>query len=137
MTQLFIESIVSYIVFCDLFINKHANFISYSSYLRPHYILLLCSSFQENKFEQQVKQTAARRNVVNQQAVPSEKKSSNAQIPDAMVRQLMDQLILAKVFLGIGPIRVNPLLVRELRLRIKEVQRTLGEATKDSDLPKQ
>ncbi|XP_027329622.1 probable galacturonosyltransferase 4 [Abrus precatorius] len=55
---------------------------------------------------------------------------------DARVRQLKDQLIQAKVFLSLQAVKNNPHLTRELRLRVKEVLRTLGDASKDSDLPK-
>ncbi|KAA0025594.1 putative galacturonosyltransferase 4 [Cucumis melo var. makuwa] len=56
--------------------------------------------------------------------------------PNARVRHLKDQLIRAKVYLSLPGTRNNPHLTRELRLRIKEVQRTLGDASKDSELPK-
>ncbi|KAJ8512743.1 hypothetical protein OPV22_003177 [Ensete ventricosum] len=91
---------------------------------------------EENKSEEQVKQVPPRNNTEKHHIVPSEKKSSSTTIPDARVRQLKDQLIRAKVYLSIGPIRSNPHFVRELRLRIKDVQRALGDATKDSDLPR-
>ncbi|GLT47266.1 hypothetical protein SLA2020_209740 [Shorea laevis] len=59
-----------------------------------------------------------------------------AVIPDARVRHLKDQLIRAKVYLSLPAIKNNPHMTRELRLRIKEVSRALGDANKDSDLPK-
>ncbi|CAJ1941578.1 unnamed protein product [Sphenostylis stenocarpa] len=55
---------------------------------------------------------------------------------DARVRQLKDQLIQAKVYLSLQAVRNIPHLIRELRLRVKEVSRTLGDASKDSDLPR-
>ncbi|BAT77280.1 probable galacturonosyltransferase 4 [Vigna umbellata] len=55
---------------------------------------------------------------------------------DTRLRQLKDQLIQAKVFLSLQAIRNIPHLTRELRLRVKEVSRTLGDASKDSDLPR-
>lgn len=55
---------------------------------------------------------------------------------DARVRQLKDQLIRARVFLSLSATRNNPSFIRDLRLRMKEVQRALGDATKDSDLAK-
>ncbi|KAK7387647.1 hypothetical protein VNO78_22434 [Psophocarpus tetragonolobus] len=55
---------------------------------------------------------------------------------DARVRQLKDQRIQARVYLSLQAVRSNPQLTRELRLRVKEVSRTLGDASKDSDLPK-
>lgn len=57
-------------------------------------------------------------------------------ISDALVRQMRDQLIRARAYLNFAPIRSNTHFVRELRQRMKEVQRSLGEATKDSDLPR-
>lgn len=67
-----------------------------------------------------------KRNVPNKQKVVS----------DALVRQMRDQLIRARVYLNFAPIRNNAHFVRELRQRMKEVQRSLGEASKDSDLPR-
>lgn len=57
-------------------------------------------------------------------------------LPDAQVLQLKDQLIRAKVYLSLAATKNNPHFIRELRLRIKEVQRIVGAATKDSELPK-
>ncbi|CAN0890939.1 Probable galacturonosyltransferase 4 [Linum grandiflorum] len=59
-----------------------------------------------------------------------------AVIPDARIRQLRDQLIRAKVFLSLPATSNNPHYTRDLRMRVKEVSRVLGEATKDSELPK-
>ncbi|KAL1320416.1 hypothetical protein HN51_065137 [Arachis hypogaea] len=56
--------------------------------------------------------------------------------PDAKVQQLKDQLIQAKIFLSLPVVKSNSHLTRELRLRVKEVSRTLGDASKDSDLPR-
>lgn len=55
---------------------------------------------------------------------------------DAKVRQLKDQLIRAKVYLSLASSRTNPEFIRELRARARDIERTLGEATKDSELPK-
>jgi alpha-1,4-galacturonosyltransferase len=66
-----------------------------------------------------------------------ETNKQNDQMPsDARVQQLKDQVIQAKVFLSLPVVKSNPPLTRELRLRMKEVSRTLGDATKDSDLPR-
>ncbi|KAL5059021.1 hypothetical protein RYX36_030625 [Vicia faba] len=56
--------------------------------------------------------------------------------PDVRVRKLKDQLIQAKVYLSLQAVRNIPHLTRELWLRVKEVSRTIGEASKDSDLPR-
>ncbi|XP_010481270.1 PREDICTED: probable galacturonosyltransferase 4 isoform X8 [Camelina sativa] len=63
-------------------------------------------------------------------------KGNNVLLPDAQVRHLKDQLIRAKVYLSLPSAKANPHFVRELRLRVKEVQRALADASKDSDLPK-
>lgn len=55
---------------------------------------------------------------------------------DARVRHLKDQLIRAKIYLSLTSTRNNPHYVRELRLRMKDVQRVLGDSTKDSELPR-
>ncbi|PSS32836.1 Galacturonosyltransferase [Actinidia chinensis var. chinensis] len=65
-----------------------------------------------------------------------EKQNVQVVIPDARVRHLKDQLIRGRVYLSLSATRNNPHFIRELRLRLKEVQRALGDATKDSELPK-
>lgn len=69
-------------------------------------------------------------------AFRAEKERGNVLMPDAKVKHLKDQLIRAKVYLSLPAAKANAHFVRELRLRIKEVQRALGDASKDSDLPK-
>ncbi|KAL0657650.1 hypothetical protein Bca4012_078235 [Brassica carinata] len=66
----------------------------------------------------------------------AEKERGNVVMPDAQVRHLKDQLIRAKVYLSLPAAKANPHFVRELRLRVKEVQRAVLDASKDSDLPK-
>ncbi|XP_022723663.1 probable galacturonosyltransferase 4 isoform X2 [Durio zibethinus] len=67
----------------------------------------------------------------------SDNKSDRLTEPtDAWVRHVKDQLIRAKVYLSLPAIKNNPHVTRELRLRIKEVSRALGDAAKDTDLPK-
>lgn len=53
---------------------------------------------------------------------------------DMKVRELKDQLIKARVYLSLAPPNSNSHLVKELKLRIKEVERAVGRATKDSAL---
>ncbi|XP_004499343.1 probable galacturonosyltransferase 4 [Cicer arietinum] len=73
----------------------------------------------------------------NKGTILQETTKHNGQTPsDARVRKLKDQLIQAKVYLSLQAVRNNPHLTRELRLRVKEVSRTLGDASKDSDLPR-
>lgn len=66
----------------------------------------------------------------------NDEKLTEQTVPDARVRQLKDELVRAKVYLSLPATRNNANFIRELRLRIKEVQRALGDASKDSDLPK-
>ncbi|KAL7142893.1 hypothetical protein ABFS83_08G155200 [Erythranthe nasuta] len=64
------------------------------------------------------------------------RQNERAVLSDARVRQLKDQLIQGRVYLSLSATRNNPHFIRDLRLRIKEVQRVLGEATRDSELPR-
>ncbi|VAH11076.1 unnamed protein product [Triticum turgidum subsp. durum] len=72
----------------------------------------------------------------NPQKENTDGRSKNMASSDTRVRDIKDHLIKAKVYLGLGAIRANPQYLRELRQRIREVQKVLGEASKDSDLPK-
>lgn len=72
----------------------------------------------------------------NRETSKTKRQDDQMALPDARVRQLKDQLIRAKVYLSLAATRNNPHFIRELRLRIKEVQRALGDANKDSDLPR-
>ncbi|EOY29053.1 hypothetical protein QUC31_013365 [Theobroma cacao] len=85
------------------------------------------------KLEQQPTQLAGN---IDQKEHSDNKTSRLAEPVDAQVRHLKDQLIRAKVYLSLPAIKSNQHVTRELRLRIKEVSRALGDATKDSDLPK-
>ncbi|KAI6704178.1 hypothetical protein NL676_013314 [Syzygium grande] len=71
-----------------------------------------------------------------QETKSGEGQNGQIAMPDARVRQLKDQLIRAKVYLSLPATKNNPHFTRELRQRIKEVQRVLGAASKDSDLPR-
>ncbi|KAL9275191.1 putative galacturonosyltransferase 4, partial [Drosera capensis] len=66
----------------------------------------------------------------------NEKISGQTSMPNARVRYMKDQLIRAKVYLSLTATRNNPHFVREVRQRVKELQRSLGDATNDSELPR-
>ena len=53
---------------------------------------------------------------------------------DSLVRLMRDQLIMARVYSSIAQSHKQPRLLNDLRQRIKESQRTLGEANTDADL---
>ena len=55
-------------------------------------------------------------------------------VTEEKIKEMKDQLIRAKAYLNFAPPGSNSHLVKELRLRIKEVERALGERTKDSEL---
>ncbi|CAM0944574.1 unnamed protein product [Alopecurus aequalis] len=82
------------------------------------------------------KQTSDKLLVENPQKDSTDGKSRNMTLPDTRVRNIKDQLIKAKVYLGLGALRANPQYLKDLRQRIREVQKVLGDASKDSDLPK-
>ncbi|ESW19558.1 hypothetical protein PHAVU_006G135100 [Phaseolus vulgaris] len=92
-------------------------------------------STQDPEIKEQA--TEASRKVNHKGSRVSETNKHNDQTPsDYRVKQLKDQLIQAKVFLSLPVVKSNPHLTRELRLRVKDVTRTLGDASKDSDLPR-
>ncbi|KAL2934690.1 putative galacturonosyltransferase 6 [Bienertia sinuspersici] len=53
---------------------------------------------------------------------------------DEKLKQMKDQVIRARAYLSFATSANNNHLVKELRLRVKEVERATGEARKDSDL---
>ncbi|KAE9594789.1 hypothetical protein Lal_00013242 [Lupinus albus] len=89
------------------------------------------SHINATKQEQPAMETSS--NVNKRGPILSDKQKD--QIPsDSRVQRLKDQLIQAKVYLSLPAVKANPHLTRELRLRVKEVTRTLGDASKDSEL---
>ncbi|KZV28858.1 GTP-binding protein 6 [Dorcoceras hygrometricum] len=53
---------------------------------------------------------------------------------DSVIRLMRDQMIMAKVYVSLARMKNKLELVHELQIRLKESQRSLGEATADSDL---
>ncbi|PKA49165.1 putative galacturonosyltransferase 4 [Apostasia shenzhenica] len=72
----------------------------------------------------------------NHQTISTTKNNFKSTISDAKVRQLKDRLIRARIYQGLPSTKSNPHFVRELRARIREVQRALGDATNDAELSK-
>ncbi|XVF32455.1 hypothetical protein REPUB_Repub17cG0084400 [Reevesia pubescens] len=60
--------------------------------------------------------------------------SQSRRVTYEKVKQMRDQLIRAQAYLSFAPPGSDSHLVKELRTRIKEVERAAGEASKDSDL---
>lgn len=69
-------------------------------------------------------------------AVPRDRNArpQSQRATDEKIREMKDQLIRAKAYLSFAPPGSNSHLVKELRLRIKEVERAVGDHTKDSEL---
>ncbi|GAA0158015.1 transferase [Lithospermum erythrorhizon] len=55
---------------------------------------------------------------------------------DEKVKEMKDQILRATVYLNFLPPGSNSHIAKELRLRIREVERVLGGSIKDSDLPR-
>ncbi|KAL5863907.1 hypothetical protein ACOSQ3_001421 [Xanthoceras sorbifolium] len=78
--------------------------------------------------EQQTNQTAGRHDHIVQ--------ASLQRVTDEKVKEMKDQILRAKAYLNFAPPDSKSHLVRELKQRIKEVEKAVGAATKDSDLSK-
>lgn len=57
-------------------------------------------------------------------------------IMDEKLKEMKDQVIRARMYLNFAPATSNMHIVRELKLRIKELEKAIGQSTKDSDLSK-
>ena len=91
---------------------------------------------QESLLETMPKQTSAKVVAENSLTARTDSKTKSFVLPDTRIRNIKDQLIKAKVYLGLGSIRANSQYLKDLRQRIREVQKVLGDASKDTDLPK-
>lgn len=67
----------------------------------------------------------------------SAKDEDQVAAPNAKVQYLKDQLVQAKLFLSLSATRNSVHFIRQLRQRMKEIQRILGRANKDSELPRE
>lgn len=94
------------------------------------------SSSEESSHDTMPKQTPAKVVAENSQSARTDGKTKTTVLPDMRIRNIKDQLIKAKVYLGLGSIRASSQYLKDLRQRIREVQKVLGDASKDSDLPK-
>lgn len=68
----------------------------------------------------------------NRAGVQQNRKSQSS--TDKKVKEMKDQLVRAKAYLNFAPPSSNSHFVKELKLRIKELERAMGDAKKDSDL---
>ncbi|MED6182067.1 hypothetical protein PIB30_025304 [Stylosanthes scabra] len=63
-------------------------------------------------------------------------RSQYRKVSNHKVEEIKDQIVRARAYLSFAPPGSNSHLVKELKLRIKEMERVVGEATHDSDLPR-
>ncbi|KAK2648502.1 hypothetical protein Ddye_015991 [Dipteronia dyeriana] len=93
---------------------------------------------QNQQIEQKTVSLASRQKQTNQTAVRHDLnvQASLHRVTDEKVREMKDQVVRAKAYLNFAPPGSNSHLVKELKLRIKEVEKAVGAATKDSDLSK-
>ncbi|XP_050237525.1 polygalacturonate 4-alpha-galacturonosyltransferase [Mercurialis annua] len=62
------------------------------------------------------------------------RKDNENENPDVTIRLMRDQMIMARVYIGIAKMKEKLDLHQELQARLKESQRVVGEATADADL---
>lgn len=62
------------------------------------------------------------------------RKENENENSDTTVRLMRDQMIMARVYLALAKLNNKNDIFQELQTRLKESQRTLGEATMDADL---
>lgn len=72
---------------------------------------------------------------------PSSKSDKNTRVQleratDERVKEIRDKIIQAKAYLNLALPGNNSQIVKELRVRTKELERAVGDATKDKYLPK-
>ncbi|KAG9452543.1 hypothetical protein H6P81_005447 [Aristolochia fimbriata] len=83
-----------------------------------------------------LKAVAKKERVQQDKKGESNRLSYTRKAADEKLREMKDQVILAKAYLTFAPPNSNSHIVKELKLRIKEVERAVGDGTKDSDLHK-
>lgn len=98
---------------------------------------LLLHDFQERKREQQSIQSADKVRKGRETSKSERDDDDAAAAPNAKVQYLKDQLVQARLYLSLSATRNNAHFIRQLRPRMKEIQRILGRANKDSELPRE
>ncbi|XP_008775901.1 probable galacturonosyltransferase 4 [Phoenix dactylifera] len=88
---------------------------------------------QKNNHDKQSRQRSA---VGHSGKRQMENHGGRTAMPDARVQHLKDQLTRANVYLDLESTQRSPPFIRELRTQIRDVQQALGDATMDSELPK-
>ncbi|CAN6479625.1 unnamed protein product [Victoria cruziana] len=88
-----------------------------------------CKTMKTNKLENNGRRELPHKAI-------GERLISSSTVPDVHVRHMKDQLIRARLYESFGSVRNDHNFIRELRTRVKEVQRALEDATKDADLPR-
>ncbi|XP_009620906.1 probable galacturonosyltransferase 6 isoform X1 [Nicotiana tomentosiformis] len=90
---------------------------------------------QQNLSEQKVSSSREKEKSRPKGVQHSQGVQSHSQRPlDEKVKEMKDQVIRAKVYLSFAPPGSNSHFVKEIKLRIKELERAMGDVTKDSRL---
>jgi alpha-1,4-galacturonosyltransferase len=91
---------------------------------------------------QKILSTSAEKEKVNQATVkhdhkvhPPSRRITLAHVTTKL-REMKDQIVKAKAYLNFAQANGNAHLIREIKVRIREVERAMGESTKESDLSK-
>ncbi|CAA3032240.1 probable galacturonosyltransferase 6 [Olea europaea subsp. europaea] len=89
-------------------------------------------SLQEDKLPMSVEKKDTHQNVVRSYHAG---KSTSRKV-DEMVKEMKDQVIRAKVYLNFSSANSSSHIVKELKLRIKEIERAMTQSTRDSRVSK-
>ncbi|KAK4780281.1 hypothetical protein SAY87_016387 [Trapa incisa] len=91
------------------------------------------NSKEDQKIQQNVVASISHGKTNPIRAAVQQNRNSQSSI-DKKVKEMKDQIVRAKAYLNFAPPNSNSHFVKELKLRIKELERAMGNAKKDSDL---
>ncbi|PPS05890.1 hypothetical protein GOBAR_AA14759 [Gossypium barbadense] len=123
----------------ELIVFKEKNFSSVVSHISDKNHDLLETNGKE---KHQIQQSTEGVNSTEKEQPNQDTGGSDQHLPspprgaDEKVRKMRDQLVRAKAYLSFHPPNTNSHLMKELRNRIKEIEQVIGEASKDSELPR-
>ncbi|XP_058748697.1 probable galacturonosyltransferase 6 [Vicia villosa] len=89
--------------------------------------------FQRKKVENIIKVTEKQSGMTVSRHHQISRRQSR-KVTNQTVMEIKDQIIRARAYLGLSPPSSTSHLVKELKMRIREMEHAVGEATKDSDL---
>ncbi|KAJ7972709.1 Hexosyltransferase [Quillaja saponaria] len=98
----------------------------------PH--VLNIQSQPQRKADEKIEQTKREQSSKKAARHDHNVRSQSHKVSNEKIKEMEDQVVRAKAYLNFAPPGRKSHLVKELKLRIKEMERTIGEATKDSVL---